>query len=146
MTANTVMASEPRLIEVLHFCFRRHRIAEIRVPACPIPIQNTKLTIAHPQLTGLLFPHSPTPEETRTSKPIPVKLAIEREKMKHHHHQAGGFASTIPQILSVIQCRLRLFSTSGTSSSLAGLTFFRISGDGFTVSVVAELINGENSH
>ena len=64
-TAKTVIASDARLMDVLHFCFNRQRIAEIKVPACPIPIQKTKLTIAQPQLTGLLFPQTPTPVETR---------------------------------------------------------------------------------
>ena len=59
------MASEARLMDVLHFCLSRQRTAEIKVPACPIPIQKTKLTIAQPQLTGLLFPQTPTPVETR---------------------------------------------------------------------------------
>ena len=36
-------------------------MAEISVPACPIPIQNTKFTIGNPQATGMLFPHTPTP-------------------------------------------------------------------------------------
>ena len=41
---------------------------------------------------------------------------------KHHHHQAGVSPSTIPQILSLIQAKLRLFSTSGGRGSGAGLT------------------------
>ena len=36
-------------------------MAEISVPACPIPIQKTKLVIGHPQNTGALFPHTPMP-------------------------------------------------------------------------------------
>ena len=37
------------------------RMAEIRVPAWPIPIHQTKLMIAKPQPTGMLMPHTPTP-------------------------------------------------------------------------------------
>ena len=33
MTANSVIASEKRLIDVRHFCWKSRRIAEISVPA-----------------------------------------------------------------------------------------------------------------
>ena len=36
-------------------------MAEINVPACPMPIHQTKLTIAKPQATGMLTPQIPTP-------------------------------------------------------------------------------------
>ena len=52
MTAKIVIASANRLIDVRHFCRNRKRIAEISVPAWPIPIQNTKLTMGQPQPTG----------------------------------------------------------------------------------------------
>ena len=52
-TAKMVIASAARLMDVRHFWRRRHRMAEISVPAWPMPIQNTKLTIGQPQLTGL---------------------------------------------------------------------------------------------
>ena len=65
MTANSVMASAERLIDVLHFCRNRNRIAEISVPAWPIPIQNTKLVMSHAQPIGRLLPHTPIPVETR---------------------------------------------------------------------------------
>src|SRR5215210_3858882 len=51
-TANSVIASAARLIEVRHFCRVRKRIAEIRVPAWPMPIQKTKLVISHAQPFG----------------------------------------------------------------------------------------------
>ena len=65
MTAKIVMASAARLMEVRHFCRKRNRIAEISVPAWPMPIQNTKLTMGHPQPTGTLLPQTPTPVQTR---------------------------------------------------------------------------------
>ena len=64
-TAKMVMASAARLMVVRHFCLSRHKIAEIKVPAWPMPIQKTKLTMAQPQLVGLDSPHTPTPVETR---------------------------------------------------------------------------------
>jgi hypothetical protein len=55
-TAKIVMASAARLIDVRHFWRSRHRMAEISVPAWPMPIQKTKLTMSHAQLTGLVAP------------------------------------------------------------------------------------------
>jgi hypothetical protein len=40
-----VMASDARLIDVRHFCRNRKSTALISVPAWPMPIQKTKLTI-----------------------------------------------------------------------------------------------------
>ncbi len=60
-----VIASAERLIEVRHFWRVRKRIAEMRVPAWPIPIQNTKLVMSHAQQTGTFSPHTPTPVDTR---------------------------------------------------------------------------------
>src|SRR5579875_1253211 len=51
-TANSVMASEKRLIDVRQSCLRRNRMAEMSVPAWPIPIHQTKLTMANPQPMG----------------------------------------------------------------------------------------------
>src|SRR5438067_6920588 len=64
-TANSVMASANRLMEFRQDCRNKRRIAEISVPAWQIPIQQTKLTMANPQPTGLFTPHIPTP---RTNK------------------------------------------------------------------------------
>ena len=60
-TANSVIASAKRLIDVRHFWFNKNKIAEISVPAWPIPIHQTKLTIAKPQPTGMLIAQMPTP-------------------------------------------------------------------------------------
>ena len=61
MTAKIVIASAARLMLVRQFCRNRNKIAEIKVPAWPIPTQNTKLTIGQAQNTGLEFPQIPTP-------------------------------------------------------------------------------------
>ena len=61
MTAKIVIASENRLIDVRHFWCISRRMAEISVPAWPMPIHHTKLTIAKPQATGTLMPQMPTP-------------------------------------------------------------------------------------
>ena len=36
-------------------------MAEIRVPAWPMPTHQTKLTMSKPQATGMLMPQMPTP-------------------------------------------------------------------------------------
>ena len=64
-TAKMVMASAARLMDVRHFWRRRQRIAEISVPAWPMPTQNTKLTMAQPQPTGERRPQVPVPVATR---------------------------------------------------------------------------------
>ena len=58
------MASAKRLMEVRHCWFKRKRMAEISVPAWPMPIHQTKLTMANPQPTGMLMPQIPTPLAT----------------------------------------------------------------------------------
>jgi hypothetical protein len=64
-TAKSVIASAKRLIEVRHCCFSSSRIAEISVPAWPIPIHQTKLMMSKPQPTGTLLPQIPIPVVSR---------------------------------------------------------------------------------
>src|SRR5580698_10070294 len=63
-TAKIVIASAKRLIELRHPCLNSSRIAEISVPAWPIPIHQTKLMIAKPQAPGIVTPQIPTPFST----------------------------------------------------------------------------------
>src|ERR1700747_3862762 len=65
ITAKSVIASGERLIEVRHFWRSKNKMAEISVPACPIPIQKTKFVMSHAQPMGRLLPHTPIPVETR---------------------------------------------------------------------------------
>ena len=60
-TANSVIASANRLIDVRHCCRKSSRIAEISVPAWPIPIHQTKLMMSNAQPTGMLLPQIPMP-------------------------------------------------------------------------------------
>src|SRR5580700_11286747 len=60
-TANSVMASAKRLMELRHDCRSNKRIAEIRVPAWPMPIHQTKLTMANPQPMEMFTPQMQTP-------------------------------------------------------------------------------------
>ncbi len=64
-TAKSVIASAARLIDVRHRCRNRKRIAEISVPAWPMPTHHTKLTMAQPQPTGMFTPQMPVPFQMR---------------------------------------------------------------------------------
>src|ERR1700746_3611837 len=59
ITAKMVMASAERLMEVLHFCRKSSRMAEINVPACPMPTQNTKFVMSKAHPTLLFSPQMP---------------------------------------------------------------------------------------
>src|SRR5262249_17297365 len=61
MTAKSVMASAARLTDVRQRCRNRNRMAEISVPAWPIPIQNTKFVMSNAQPTDEFNPHVPMP-------------------------------------------------------------------------------------
>src|SRR5687767_4744630 len=63
ITAKMVMASAARFTPVLHFCRNNKRIAEINVPACPIPIHQTKFVMSHPHPIVLLSLHVPMPTQ-----------------------------------------------------------------------------------
>src|ERR1035438_4527683 len=60
-TAKIVIASAKRLIELRQLCLKSSRIAEINVPAWPMPIHQTKLIIAKPHATGCVIAQMPTP-------------------------------------------------------------------------------------
>ena len=64
-TANSVIASANLLIDVRHVCLKSSRMAEMSVPAWPMPIHHTKLMMANPQPTGMLMPHTPVPTKSR---------------------------------------------------------------------------------
>ena len=64
-TANNVIASANRLIDVRHVCLRRRRMADISVPAWPMPIHQTKFVMSKAHATGMLLPQMPMPLTTR---------------------------------------------------------------------------------
>ena len=53
-------------------------MAEMSVPAWPIPIHQTKLTIAKPQPMGMLIPQIPTP--LMISQPMAMVIIPNSEK------------------------------------------------------------------
>ena len=64
-TANSVIASANRLIDVRHCWRSSSRMAEISVPAWPMPIHQTKFVMSKAQPTGELLPQMPTPVVNR---------------------------------------------------------------------------------
>ena len=66
-TANSVMASAKRLMEFRQRWLSSSRMAEISVPAWPIPIHHTKLVMANPHITGVRMPQMPTPLASSTA-------------------------------------------------------------------------------
>src|SRR5260370_30169033 len=64
-TAKRVIASANRLIDVRHVCLSSSRIAEISVPAWPMPIHQTKFVMSNAQPTGMVLPQMPMPLFTR---------------------------------------------------------------------------------
>ena len=61
ITAKMVIASAERLTEVRQRCRNRNRIAEISVPAWPMPTQKTKLVMSKAQPTVRFSPQVPMP-------------------------------------------------------------------------------------
>ena len=77
-------------------------MAEISVPAWPIPIHQTKLTIAKPQAAGMRMPQMPTP--LIISMVMTMFRSISRRKCDQEAEYPAGrraAVSTIELILSV---------------------------------------------
>src|SRR5438445_82829 len=97
------MASANRLIELRHPWLRSRRMAEISVPACPIPIHQTKLVIAKPQATGMFTPQMPTPLAIRYDVDTRKMPSMMTPALKHKYQNSGeGFVRTIDEICSVM--------------------------------------------
>ena len=103
MTAKMVIASAERLIEVRHVWRKRKRIAEMSVPACPIPTQNTKFVMSHAQPTGWLRPQMPIPSQNSHETATPSRLRSAREGMKKSHQPIGVARSTGSATASVME-------------------------------------------
>ena len=114
MTAKIVMPSAKRLIDVRQPCLSSSRIAEISVPAWPMPIHQTKLMIAKPQPTGWLTPQIPVPlisSQVIASPSTPISIMPIETTM----NQLSGVRPprTTPPILSVIEPNVCPGSMSG---------------------------------
>ncbi len=101
-TAKSVIASANRLIDVRHCCRKSSRIAEISVPAWPMPIHQTKLMMSNAQPTGMLLPQMPMP--VSSSLPMVTFRTIrKRNAMAKPKNQPIGvrLVSTMWLIVSV---------------------------------------------
>jgi hypothetical protein len=92
------------LIDVRHCWRSKSRIAEISVPAWPMPIHHTKLTMAKPQATGTLMPQMPTPR-MKSQVTATMKTISRAKEIAKPTNQATGVrrVSTIELILSVTE-------------------------------------------
>ena len=102
MTAKMVIASAERLIEVRHVWRKRKRIAEMSVPAWPMPTQNTKFVMSHAQPTGWLRPQTPIPSQNSHETATPSRLRSPRDGMKNSHQPIGVGRSTGSATASVM--------------------------------------------
>ena len=102
-TAKIVMASAARLIDVRHFCRKRKSTAEISVPACPMPIQKTKLVMSKAQPTGWFKPQMPMPSHTSQPTARPRRPSMPIEGRKKNHHASGVVRSTGVETASVME-------------------------------------------
>jgi len=101
ITANKVIASANLFMDVRHFCRKRNNMADINVPAWPMPTQKTKFTIAHPQPTGTLTPQTPIPSQIRYKIMPSINNIIELEIVMATYHIFGVFVSESLLIFSV---------------------------------------------
>src|SRR6218665_1350704 len=87
-------------MDILHFWRKSNKMAEIKVPAWPMPTHQTKLVMSHAHPTVLFNPHTPIPSHstTHTQKNPPRKRS--NKKQKPHHQTGKGRASTCLQISS----------------------------------------------
>ena len=102
-TAKSVIASAARLIEVRHFWRNSSRIAEISVPAWPMPTQNTKFVMSQAQPTGMLRPQTPIPSQTSHGTPIARPESAASASAKTAHQPSGVGLSRTPETISVIE-------------------------------------------
>src|ERR1035437_3212718 len=101
-TANSVMASAKRLMELRHRWFNSSRMAEIKVPAWPMPIHHTKLVMANPHITGVRMPQIPVPLTNSTPTASRNNSISERPIPKLINQKTGvRFVSTTVAIWSV---------------------------------------------
>src|ERR1700691_1889859 len=79
-------ASAKRLMELRQDCRKSKRMAEINVPACPIPIHHTKLMIAKPQPMGMVTPQMPTPFTNRKAMAYNIIMVSKKATPKPRNH------------------------------------------------------------
>src|SRR5438270_4873101 len=117
------MASANRLMDVRHSWRSSRRMAEISVPAWPMPIHQTKLRMSKPQPTGWLMPQMPTP--TMTSLPmVAVRIMTPKTPAARPTHHSFGIRlrRTMELIWSVTVAKVCPGSTVGTGMKRSGIS------------------------
>jgi hypothetical protein len=90
------------LIDIRHCCRNRNRIAEISVPAWPMPIHHTKLMMSKPQPTGWLTPQTPMPLKSSITTAISRPCSSAKPTAKPKNQLSGVFSlRTMSLIFSV---------------------------------------------
>src|SRR5437764_284154 len=86
---------------VRHFWRNKNRMAEMSVPAWPMPIENTKLVMSNAHATGTLLPQTPTPVDISYGH-VRMQQTNRQDVMRNDgHHQSGCGFSVISLIWSV---------------------------------------------
>src|SRR5277367_942613 len=106
-TAKMVIASANLLMELRQPCLKSSKIAEISVPAWPIPIHQTKLMMANPQATGCVTAQIPVPfrnsQVTATSSSTATDPAT---AMKPNQPSGVCGVSTMSEIFAVTDLKV----------------------------------------
>jgi hypothetical protein len=106
-TAKMVMASANRLMELRQVCLKSSRMAEIKVPAWPIPIHQTKLMMAKPQAPGMVTPQIPTPLRKSQVMPMITPVATPAPTIRPKNQPSGVLdVRTMPAIFCVTDLKL----------------------------------------
>ena len=101
MTAKSVMASAARLMEVRQRWRKRKRMAEISVPAWPMPTQNTKFVMSKAHPTVRLRPQVPMPRVRVCTTAQAPRESMERVTARASHQRRGGRRSVGAKTSSV---------------------------------------------
>src|SRR3984957_4035805 len=133
-TAKIVMASAKRLIELRQVCLKSSRMAEISVPAWPIPIHHTKLMMAKPHATGCVMPQMPVPRRNSHVTAISSRVAPPPARKRPPYHPSGVWGvRTMREIFSVTDLKVcpgpmtRISPVIGSSiGSLTGVSLVAI--------------------
>src|SRR5512143_82068 len=122
-TANSVIASAKRLIEVRHCWRSSSRIAEISVPAWPMPIHQTKLMIAKPHAIGTFTPQMPTPRNrSQASESSSTFMTVNAMPKPTNQPSGVFFERTRLAILSVTVANVWPGPMIGASTRTGGST------------------------
>ena len=97
------MASAKRLMALRQPCLNNSRMAEMSVPAWPMPIHQTKLMMANPQSTGCVMAQMPTPFRNSHVTAVSSTMATPPANVKRANQPIGVCGvSTMRAIFSVI--------------------------------------------